>query len=142
MSRSTSSALRVTLVVCVILSAVMAHAQYRTSIQGVVTDTTGAVISGANLTLTNPATGEKTGLGQQRCRYLQLQCAAAAPFTESPWKRTASRKKCIDNLQLIPEQANAVTFSLRWSHFTDRHVFPDNPSDGHRDRYGQRHHYQ
>ncbi len=37
----------------------MAQAQYRTSIQGVVTDATGAVIPGANLTLTNPANGEK-----------------------------------------------------------------------------------
>ena len=36
-----------------------ALAQYRTSIQGVVTDPTGAVIPGATLTLTNPATGEK-----------------------------------------------------------------------------------
>ncbi len=35
------------------------HAQYRTSIQGVVTDPSGAVIPGANLTLTNNGTGEK-----------------------------------------------------------------------------------
>ena len=35
------------------------HAQYRTSIQGVVTDPSGAVIPGATLTLTNNGTGEK-----------------------------------------------------------------------------------
>ena len=35
------------------------HAQYRTSIQGVVTDPSGAVIPGATLTLTNIGTGEK-----------------------------------------------------------------------------------
>lgn len=60
MRRSTSSALRrVSMSACIVLSAVIAHAQYRTSIQGVVTDATGAVIPVANLTLTNPATGEK-----------------------------------------------------------------------------------
>ena len=60
MSRSTSSsALRsVSVVACIILSAVMAHAQFRTSIQGVVTDASGAVIPGANLTLTS--TSRKT----------------------------------------------------------------------------------
>ena len=52
MSRTTSSALRrVSMFACILLSAAMAHAQYRTSIQGAVTDTSGAVISGANLTL-------------------------------------------------------------------------------------------
>ena len=60
MRRSTSSALRIfSVFFCIILSAVMAQAQYRTSIQGVVTDATGAVVPGATLTLTNPATGEK-----------------------------------------------------------------------------------
>src|SRR5580658_301455 len=34
-----------------------ANAQYRASIQGVVTDQTGAVVPGANLVLTNTATG-------------------------------------------------------------------------------------
>ena len=57
MSRSTSSALRtVSMFACIVLSAVMAHAQYRTSIQGVVTDTTGAVAHGA-ASFSKPATG-------------------------------------------------------------------------------------
>jgi len=59
MSRTTSSALRrVSMFACILLSAAMAHAQYRTSIQGAVTDTSGAVIAGANLTLTS--TSRKT----------------------------------------------------------------------------------
>ena len=36
-----------------------AHAQYRASIQGVVSDSTGAVIPDATLTLVNTSTGEK-----------------------------------------------------------------------------------
>ncbi|MGB7640296.1 MAG: carboxypeptidase-like regulatory domain-containing protein, partial [Terriglobales bacterium] len=45
--------------VCALLSPTLAHAQYRTSVQGVVTDSTGAVVPGATLTLTDPATNEK-----------------------------------------------------------------------------------
>ncbi|MFZ1139343.1 MAG: TonB-dependent receptor [Candidatus Sulfotelmatobacter sp.] len=111
MSRSTSSALRVTLVVCVILSAVMAHAQYRTSIQGVVADTTGAVISGANLTLTNPATGEKQVRVSNDAGVYNFNALPAAPFTLEV-EKDGFQKKVIDNLQLIPEQANAVNVQL------------------------------
>jgi hypothetical protein len=39
------------------LVAAGARAQYRTSIQGVVTDASGAVVPGATLTLTNTVTG-------------------------------------------------------------------------------------
>src|SRR6202034_4776780 len=60
MSRSTSSAFRTGFTfACIVFFAALAHAQYRTSIQGSVTDSTGAVVPGANLTLTNPTTGEK-----------------------------------------------------------------------------------
>lgn len=49
----------VSFLVVVSCFSLVAHAQYRTAIQGVVTDTSGAVVQGAKLTLTNPATGEK-----------------------------------------------------------------------------------
>jgi hypothetical protein len=60
MNRSTSSALhRVSMPACTVPSVGIAHAQYRPSIQGVVTDATGAVIRGANFIQTNLATGER-----------------------------------------------------------------------------------
>ena len=43
----------------VCLMALVAHAQYRASIQGVVSDPTGAVVAGANVTLTDTATNQK-----------------------------------------------------------------------------------
>jgi hypothetical protein len=52
------------LMVSIVAMTVLAQAQYRTSIQGVVTDTTGAVVQGATLTLTNP-NRRKAGQGQQ-----------------------------------------------------------------------------
>ena len=123
MSRSTSSALRtVSMFACVLLLAALAHAQYRASIQGVVTDTTGAVVPGANLTLTNPATGRNSrSRVSNEAGVYNFNALPAAPF-RMKWKRTASQKKVIDNLQLIPEQANALQRSTRgWSCIRDRH---------------------
>lgn len=89
----------------------MAHAQYRTSIQGAVTDTTGAVISGANLTLTNPATGEKQVRVSNDAGVYNFNALPAAPFRLEV-EKDGFEKKVIDNLQLIPEQANAVNVQL------------------------------
>src|SRR5256884_7879072 len=44
--------------VCILSMGVAAHAQYRASIQGVVTDPQGAVVSGATLTLKNLQTNQ------------------------------------------------------------------------------------
>ncbi len=94
MSRSTSSALRtVSMFACIVLFTVMAHAQYRTSIQGVVTDTTGAVIPGANLTLTNPATGETQVRVSNDARYLQLQRARCGTLPIGSGKRRIRVRK-------------------------------------------------
>ena len=112
MSRSTSSALRtIAMFVCILLSAVVAHAQYRTSIQGVVTDTTGAVIPGANLTLTNPATGETQVRVSNNDGIYNFNALAAANFRLEVEKQGFD-KKTLDNLKLIPEQANAVNVQL------------------------------
>ena len=52
------SALSALVLFATMFSASFAHAQFRTSVQGVVTDPTGAVIPGATLTLKNNATNE------------------------------------------------------------------------------------
>ncbi len=112
MSRSISSAVRVFLTfTCFFFFAVMAQAQYRTSIQGVVTDTTGAVVSGANLTLTNPQTGEKQVRVSNDAGVFNFNALPAAPFHLEVTK-DGFETKVIDNIQLIPEQANAVNVQL------------------------------
>src|SRR5580704_9221510 len=112
MSRTTSSALRrVSMFACILLSAAMAHAQYRTSIQGAVTDTTGSVIAGANLTLTNPATGEKQTRVSNDSGVYNFNALPAVPFRLEV-EKDGFQKKQLDNLQLIPEQANAVNVQL------------------------------
>ena len=112
MSRSTSSAFSsVSLLVCIILSTVLAHAQYRTSIQGVVTDATGAVVPGATLTLTNPATGQKQVRVSNDDGVFNFNALAAARFRLEV-ERDGFAKKVIDNIQLIPEQPNALNVQL------------------------------
>src|SRR5260370_31438048 len=68
------------LIVSIVASTVLVQAQYRTSIQGVVTDSTGAVIPGATLTLTNPATGEKQVRVSDGTGVYNFNALAAAPF--------------------------------------------------------------
>jgi hypothetical protein len=95
----------------IVFSAAVAQAQYRTSIQGVVTDPTGAVVPGATLTLTNPATGEKQIRTSNDSGVFNFNALPAAPFRLEAEKQ-GFQKQVIDNLQLIPEQANAVNVQL------------------------------
>jgi hypothetical protein len=101
----------VSAIACIILSAAVAQAQYRTSIQGVVTDPTGAVVSGATLTLTNPATGEKWVRTSDAAGVFNFNALAAAPFRLEV-EAKGFEKKVLDNLILVPEQSNAVNVQL------------------------------
>ncbi len=113
MNRSTSAALRaISFVACIILSAVMAHAQYRTSIQGVVTDGTGAVVSGANLTLTNPATGETQVRVSNDAGVFNFNALPASARFQLVVEKDGFQKKVINNVDLIPDQPNALNVQL------------------------------
>ncbi len=95
----------------VCLLAAPALAQYRTSIQGVVTDPTGAVIPGATLALTNPATNEKQVRTSNDVGVYNFNALAAAPFRLEV-EAKGFKKKVLENVQLIPEQANALDVQL------------------------------
>ena len=68
----------------VLASSALVQAQYRTSIQGVVTDPAGAVVPGANLTLTNPATGEKQVRSSDPEGVFNFNALAAAGVSYQP----------------------------------------------------------
>jgi Carboxypeptidase regulatory-like domain len=110
--RRSSLAVRVALlIVSIVASTTLVQAQYRTSIQGVVTDATGAVVQGATLTLTNPATGEKQVRVSDASGVYNFNALAAAPFRLEV-EGKGFEKKVIDNLVLIPDQANALNVQL------------------------------
>jgi hypothetical protein len=97
------------LTICLAVTSV--HAQYRTSIQGVVTDATGAVVPGATITLTNPATNGKQVRVSNEAGVYNFNALPAAPY-KLEVEKTGFQKKVLDNLVLIPEQANAVDIEL------------------------------
>ncbi|HEX3436726.1 MAG TPA: TonB-dependent receptor [Pseudacidobacterium sp.] len=99
----------VLLAVCFITPA--ASAQYRTSIQGVVTDPTGAVIPGATLTLTNIGTGEKQVRTSDDSGVFNFNALPPDTFTLVVTKDGFQEKDLVQ-LQLIPEQANSINVQL------------------------------
>src|SRR5271155_2670683 len=104
---------RISSVVAICAMAVMffclsapAFAQFRTSIQGVVTDPEGLAIPGATLTLKNLATNQTviaTSNGEGVFNFNALPADHFSLVVE----RDGFQKKVLDNLQLIPEQPNA-----------------------------------
>jgi hypothetical protein len=94
-----------------ILTAVPARAQFRTSIQGTVTDPQGAVIPGATLTLVDLATNETVVHKSDPAGVYNFDALPADQFTLTV-ERDGFKKKVLDHLQLIPEQANAVNVQL------------------------------
>ncbi len=100
-----------TILAFIALFSLPAKAQYGASLQGTVTDTTGAVIPGATITLLDQETG----------RTLTATSGGAGEFTinhlaPSKYSITVSRdgfkKKVLSNVALLAEQANTMTIQL------------------------------
>ncbi len=93
------------------LSVPTAQAQYRASIQGVVTDPTGAVIPGAKLTLTDTGTNETQVRTSDATGIYNFNALPPDTFTLVV-EKDGFQKKELDGLQLIPEQPNAINVVL------------------------------
>src|ERR1700757_4757574 len=83
------------------LAAIPAQAQFRTSIQGVVTDQTGAVIPGATLTLKNLSTNETLTRTSGGDGVYNFNALPADPFVLTA-EKDGFQKKVLDHLQLTP----------------------------------------
>lgn len=112
MRRSTLAVRVALLIVGIVASSALVQAQYRTSIQGVVTDSTGAVVPGATLTLTNPATAEKQVRTSDANGVFNFNALAASAVFRLEVEKTGFEKKVLDRLELIPDQANALNVQL------------------------------
>ena len=93
------------------LYVIPAHAQYRTSIQGVVTDSTGAVIPGATLTLTDNGTNQKQVRTSNDSGVYNFNALPPDSFTLVV-ERDGFQKKVLSDLRLIPEQPNSINVQL------------------------------
>src|ERR1700751_3345744 len=95
-------------VLCLTSSAV---AQFRTSIQGVVTDPTGAVIPGATLILRDLGTNQMITRTSDDSGVYNFNALPPDQFSLTVQK-DGFQKKVLDQLQLTPEQTNGVNITL------------------------------
>jgi hypothetical protein len=113
MRRSVLAVRVVLLIVSIIASTALVQAQYRTSIQGVVTDATGAVVPGATLTLINPATGEKQVRTSDAAGVFNFNALAAAGVAfRLEVEAKGFEKKVLDHVELTPDQANGLNVQM------------------------------
>jgi hypothetical protein len=94
------------------LSTPLARAQFRTAIQGVVSDPSGAVVPGATLTLVDNGTGEKKVTTSDPAGVYNFAALPPDTFTLTVTK-DGFETKVLDQLRLIPEQANAINVVLQ-----------------------------
>ena len=89
-----------------------AVAQFRASIQGVVTDPQGGVIPGAKLTLTNLQTNETQVRTSNDVGVYSFNALPANHF-KMVAEKDGFQQKILDDLQLIPDQANGINVVLQ-----------------------------
>jgi len=89
----------------------MLLAQYRASIQGVITDPSKAVIPGATVTLTDLETNQKQVSTTSSSGTYNFNALPPSRFSLSV-EASGFKKKVLDNVRLIPEQANALNVQL------------------------------
>src|ERR1700675_2127175 len=88
-----------------------AQAQYRASIQGVVTDPQGSAVSGATVTLKNLETNQTLTATTDDSGIYNFNALPPSKYSLTA-EKAGFKKKILDNLGLIPDQANGVNIQL------------------------------
>ena len=98
-------------ILLLIFVAVPAHAQYGASLQGTVTDTTGAVVPGATITLVDKETGRTVTAVSGDTGVFTFNELAPSKYSIT-LSRDGFKKKVLDNVAILAEQANSLTIKL------------------------------
>ncbi len=93
------------------MTALGAHAQFRTSVQGTVTDPDGAAVPGAQLTLKDTATNAVQQRVSDGAGVFNFNALPSDPFSLTVTAK-GFQTKVLDKLQFIPEQANGLNVKL------------------------------
>jgi hypothetical protein len=99
-------------------SALPTYAQYRASIQGVVTDPDGAAVSGATLTLTNLETNQTLTATTNDSGVYNFNALPPNKYSLTV-EKTGFKKKVLDTVALIADQANALNIQLEIGQVTE-----------------------
>src|SRR5467141_1674638 len=118
MSLSKLSLRAIPLLACAVFFAAAAHAQYRASIQGVVTDPQGAVVSGATLTLKNLDTNQTLTTTTDDNGIYNFNALPSSKYSLTI-EKAGFKQKVLDNVGVIPEQANALNIQLEVGQVTE-----------------------
>src|SRR5580658_3255143 len=94
-----------------------AKGQYRASIQGVGTDPQGAIVSGATVTLKNLDTNQTLTANTNASGIYNFNALPPSKYSLTV-EKTGFQKKVLENLGIIPEQANAVNVQLELGEVT------------------------
>ena len=100
------------LIACASVWSPKADAQYRTSIQGTVTDPSGAVVPGATVTLTNNETNQSKQATTSSAGVFAFNSLLPSTYTLTV-EKSGFQKQVLDHVQVIAEQANAVNVELQ-----------------------------
>ena len=104
--------------VVILLCSVSTRAQYRASIQGVVTDPEGAVVSGAALTLKNLDTNLQLTATSDENGVYNFNALPPAKFSLTV-EKAGFKKKFLQNVGVIAEQSNALNIQLELGQVTE-----------------------
>jgi hypothetical protein len=118
MSLSKLSLRAILLSACAVFFAAAAHAQYRASIQGVVTDPQAAVVSGATVTLKNLDTNQTVIAETNDNGIYNFNSLSPSRYSITV-EKGGFKQKILDNVGVIPEQANALNIQLEVGQVTE-----------------------
>jgi hypothetical protein len=111
MSRSLSFPRALSLLVFISFCSVLANAQFRASLRGTVTDSQGAAVADATVTLTNTATNQRMVAKSDGNGIYQFNALGPAPYSLSA-EHPGFKRRVLDHVQIIPEQLNALDIQL------------------------------
>src|SRR5882757_8624104 len=104
--------------VCLSVLLPSASAQYRASIQGVVTDAQGSVVSGATVTLQNEETNQTLTTTTDDNGVYNFNSLPPSRFTLAV-EKAGFKKKVLKGVGVISEQANSVSVQLEVGQTSD-----------------------
>ncbi len=112
MSFRRSVTLAVATIAVLIAACSLSFAQYRAGVQGVVTDSTGAVVPGATITLTSKETNNSRTATSSNSGVYSIPSLAPGSYTLTVEKQ-GFQKKSLDNVLVSAEQMQAVNVELQ-----------------------------
>ena len=118
MSRFNLSIRAIVLLACTVFFATAGRAQYRASIQGVVTDTQGSVVQGATIELKNLETNQTQTATTNENGIYNFNGLGPSQYSITATK-AGFKKKVLDKVGVIAEQANAVNIQLDLGQVTE-----------------------